>query len=126
MHKALGNIVMTQSSDKVRWTISDVELLATDEWKRYEIIDGELFVSREPHIRHQYAIGSIYAKLLARSDSKSDGQPIIAPGVIFSDSDSVIPDIIWISNGRLAQIVNSFMTFNRRPRVSCRSSLRGY
>lgn len=98
---------MTQAPDKNRWTISDVELLATDEWKRYEIIDGELFVSRAPHIGHQYAIGSIYAKLLARCDSKSNGQPIIAPGVIFSDSDSVIPDIIWISNGRLAQVVNS-------------------
>ncbi len=34
------------SSEKVRWTTADLELLAADEWKRYEIIDGELFVTK--------------------------------------------------------------------------------
>ncbi|WP_411267980.1 hypothetical protein [Nostoc sp. PA-18-2419] len=35
-------------SDEVRWTTSDLELLATEDCKRYEIIHGELFVSRAP------------------------------------------------------------------------------
>ncbi|MGD6142932.1 hypothetical protein QUV16_23305, partial [Xanthomonas citri pv. citri] len=35
-------------SEKVRWTTTDLDLLAADEWKRYEIIDGELFVTRAP------------------------------------------------------------------------------
>ncbi len=35
---------MKQSTtEKIRWTIADVDLLAADEWKRYELIDGELF-----------------------------------------------------------------------------------
>ena len=32
------------------------------------------------------------------------GGAIITPGVIFSEQDSVIPDVVWISNERLAQI----------------------
>lgn len=31
---------MTQAPNQVRWTIADLEILATDEWKRYEIIDS--------------------------------------------------------------------------------------
>nr|WP_316964431.1 hypothetical protein [Acaryochloris sp. CCMEE 5410] len=42
---------MTQTiKDPLRWTTADIESLAADEWKRYEIIDGELFVTRAPHI----------------------------------------------------------------------------
>jgi Uma2 family endonuclease len=35
------------------------------------------------------------------------GKLILAPGVIFSDANNVIPDVIWISNQRLAQIVDN-------------------
>jgi Uma2 family endonuclease len=37
------------------WTIHDLERFPDDEWHRYEDIDGELFVSRPPGNRHQYA-----------------------------------------------------------------------
>lgn len=50
---------MTEAPNPVRWTIADLEILATDEWKRYEIIDGELFVTRAPHIGHQDTVGRI-------------------------------------------------------------------
>ena len=42
----------------VRWTISDIEAMPEDEWKRYEIIDGELFVSRAPGEPHQITNGT--------------------------------------------------------------------
>ncbi|NJM66876.1 MAG: Uma2 family endonuclease [Acaryochloris sp. RU_4_1] len=90
----------------LKWTSADIELLATDEWKRYEIIDGELFVTRAPHIGHQGAAGRIYAKLLLWSEETHLGQPFLTPGLIFSDVDNVIPDIVWVSNGRLAEIVD--------------------
>jgi Uma2 family endonuclease len=92
---------------KVRWTRSDVELLATDEWKRYEIINGELFVAHAPHIGHQDTIGLIYARLLFWSQDTGLGKPLITPGVIFSDADNVIPDLVWVSNERLAAIVDN-------------------
>jgi len=97
---------MTQNPNEVRWTIADLELLATDEWKRYEIIDGELFMTRAPHIKHQAVAGRIHAQLLIWSEQTGLGQPFITPGIIFSDADNVIPDVIWVGNERLAQLVD--------------------
>ncbi|MGB6299417.1 MAG: Uma2 family endonuclease [Rivularia sp. (in: cyanobacteria)] len=97
---------MTQATDKIRWTISDLEVLAADEWKRYEIIDGELFVSRAPHIRHQDSGGNIYLELQVWSRKSGLGKALFTPGIIFSDADNVIPDVVWVSNERLEQLVD--------------------
>ncbi|MEL7242822.1 MAG: Uma2 family endonuclease, partial [Cyanobacteria bacterium J06573_2] len=32
--------------------------------------------------------------------------PFFTPGIIFSDADNVIPDVVWISNKRLSQLVD--------------------
>ncbi|PHM07884.1 Uma2 family endonuclease [Nostoc sp. 'Peltigera malacea cyanobiont' DB3992] len=93
-------------SDKVRWTTSDLELLTTDEWKRYEIVDGELFVTRAPHWRHQRTAGNIHLELEIWSRSSKLGEPITTPGIIFTDADNVIPDVVWISHERLAQLLD--------------------
>ncbi|MGB7413087.1 MAG: Uma2 family endonuclease [Thermosynechococcaceae cyanobacterium] len=34
------------------------------------------------------------------------GKPLITPGIIFSDADNVIPDLVWVSNERLAKIID--------------------
>ena len=48
----------------LRWTARDLNAMPDDGgWKRYEIIDGELFVTRAPHIRHQGAGGNIHVEL---------------------------------------------------------------
>lgn len=44
-------------------------------WKRYEIIDGELFVTRAPHIRHQSAGGNIYVELEICPDKPNSANP---------------------------------------------------
>lgn len=40
-------------TDGVRWTTTDINLLPENEGTRYEIIDGELFMTRAPHWKHQ-------------------------------------------------------------------------
>ncbi|MEL6461911.1 MAG: Uma2 family endonuclease [Cyanobacteria bacterium J06621_15] len=97
---------MTKAPKKIRWTTADLEVLAADEWKRYEIIDGELFVSRAPHIGHQDSGGNIYFELQAWSRKSGLGKALFTPGIIFSDADNVIPDVVWISNKRLSQLVD--------------------
>ena len=98
---------MSQVSAKsIHWTTADLEVLEGDEWKRYEIIDGELFVTRAPHIGHQDAAGRIYARLLLWSEETELGTPFATPGIIFTDADNVIPDVIWVSKERLAMIVD--------------------
>ncbi len=50
-------------TQRIRWTTQDLELLPENEGIRYEIIDGELFVTRAPHARHQQTCGRIFRQL---------------------------------------------------------------
>lgn len=95
---------MSQTLKQVRWTIHDVEGLPENDWIRYEILDGELFMTRSPHRRHQQACGKIFSQLDMWSESNHLGVTIFAPGLIFSDIDSVIPDVVWVTHERLEQI----------------------
>lgn len=93
---------MTQTTDpRVRWTATDLQLLPESS-NRYEIIDGELLVTRAPHWGHQKACGNAYAELRDWSIETGLGEAAQTPGVIFSDADNVIPDVVWISKDRLA------------------------
>ncbi|MEM6253721.1 MAG: Uma2 family endonuclease [Cyanobacteria bacterium P01_D01_bin.156] len=93
---------MSQTAERVRWTIRDLEVLPQSEGTRYELINGELFVTRSPHRRHQQISGKIFAALDEWSESSGLGEAILAPGIIPSDTDNVIPDVVWISKQRLA------------------------
>ena len=48
-----------------RWTIADLELLSQEEGKRYEIVEGELLVSTQPHWSHQETCNNIAFELTA-------------------------------------------------------------
>jgi Uma2 family endonuclease len=92
---------MSQTTDCVRWTTADLDLFP-DNGNRYEIIDGELFVTRAPHWKHQKAASRTGTALDTWSEQTGLGETVQAPGIIFSDSDNVIPDLVWISRDRLA------------------------
>ncbi len=94
------------TTDRVRWTTANIDLLANNDGTRYEIVDGELFVTRAPHWMHQEACGNIYSELKNCSRAKGLGRATINPGIIFTDSDNVIPDVAWASNERLAVLLD--------------------
>ncbi|WP_036479540.1 Uma2 family endonuclease [Myxosarcina sp. GI1] len=95
---------MARIAEKVFWTIRDIPLLPQNDSVNYEIIDRELFVTRSPHHLHQRVCGKLFRYLDEWSESSGLGETIIAPVVILSDIDSVIPDVVWISQERLAQV----------------------
>ena len=93
------------TTSQVRWTTADLELMP-DNGNRYEIVDGELFVTRAPHWVHQKAAGKICTELTLWSRQTGLGEAVTAPGIIFTDADNVIPDVVWISNERLADVLD--------------------
>jgi Uma2 family endonuclease len=85
----------------LRFTSAHLEAFPED-GKLYEIIDGELYVSRQPHYFHQLVCTNIVHLLSTWSKANNAGQVTLAPGIIFAEDDDVAPDVIWISNSRLA------------------------
>src|SRR5688572_16364 len=85
-----------------KYTSSDLELLPDVDGTRYEIIGGDLFVSRQPSLEHQYACLELGTALHIWSKSTDLGRTYATPGLIFAADDDVAPDLVWISHARLA------------------------
>jgi len=100
----------------MKWTSADLELLPENDY-RYEIIDGELYVTRAPHWKHQICITKIATILDIWSRQSKLGEVIINPGIIFSDDNNVIPDLIWISHERLKSCVDEAGHFTNVPEL---------
>ncbi len=88
-------------TNALRWTSADLELLP-DDGKRYEIVEGELFVSKQPHWHHQVICGRLFSLLDTWCRPTRAGGASIAPGVIFDEDEDVAPDVVWVSKERLA------------------------
>ena len=86
-----------------RFTSSDLEAFP-DDGKRYEIIDGELYVSKQPHLYHQFVCSDLLIKLGQWSAQSGNGRAVAAPGLIFAEDDDVAPDVVWMSSRRMAAI----------------------
>ena len=94
-------------ANTLRWTTQDLDAMPDDGgWKRYEIINGDLYVTRAPHIRHQGVTSKLHVRLENWSEQTGLGSAFEVPGVIFTPTDAVIPDVIWISQERLASNVD--------------------
>jgi Uma2 family endonuclease len=85
-----------------RLTLSDIAHIPRPmDDTRYELIDGELYVSTQPDLGHQFTCLRLGSRLDRHDELTSAGATYIAPGVIFSDEDAVAPDVVWVSRDRL-------------------------
>jgi hypothetical protein len=74
-------------------TIDDLELLP-DDGSRYEVIEGELYVSEHPDIFHQI-IGTHVASSLERWNTDVRyGLTVLAAGIIFTNTNAVVPNVV--------------------------------
>ncbi|MGA9769830.1 MAG: Uma2 family endonuclease [Blastocatellia bacterium] len=87
-------------------TVDDLDLMP-DDGNRYEVIEGEIFMSRAPGLTHQRIIMKLLAFFLKYLEGNRVGEVITTPGVIFNKYNSVIPDIVFVSNERRGEIAST-------------------
>jgi Uma2 family endonuclease len=90
-----------------KFTYEDLQAFP-DDGKRREIVDGELFVSASPNLRHQ-AISLNLALVIGSFLKKQRlGRLFTAPAdVVLSDSDVVVPDLLFVSQERLDRLTKA-------------------
>jgi Uma2 family endonuclease len=91
---------------KTRITWADAQLMPED-GKRYEAIDGELYVTAAPLLRHQRICGNFHFELRKLLEEPGHGLVLFAPiGVEFPETEEgVQPDLIFVSRTREEIIV---------------------
>jgi len=87
-------------------TVADLDA-CPDDSNRYELIEGELFVSRAPGIPHQRVLNNLQMAFGNYLKDNPIGIVVPGAGAIFSDYDAVIPDLAYVSNERWGQIVSN-------------------
>lgn len=88
----------------IRYTADDLEFMPEDD-NRYELIRGELFVSRAPHLDHQRTITNLIYQFSRYLDKNPIGEIFTTPGVIFGPKDAVIPDLVFATHETIKERV---------------------
>jgi Uma2 family endonuclease len=102
-----GRESMKPVNPGVKLTYDDY-LQLPDDGKRHELIDGEHYVTPTPNRKHQAVAMNLSGLIWSSLQKQPIGRVFAAPfNVIFSDFDVVEPDLLYISNERLAEIETS-------------------
>jgi Uma2 family endonuclease len=86
-------------------TIDDLDAIPEDR-NRYELIEGEILMSRAPGITHQQVLTNLMESFLLYLAQNRIGRILPGPGLIFDKYSAVIPDLIFVSNERRDQIIS--------------------
>src|SRR6266516_3146597 len=86
-------------------TVADLGAFPDDDGNRYELIEGELFVSRAPGIPHQRVLQNLQLEFGLYLKANPIGILVPGAGAIFSDYDAVIPDLAFVRNERWDEVV---------------------
>ena len=115
-------------------TIADWEAMPHGDGNRYEIIEGELFVSCSLGLTHQIVVTKLIILIGRFLQTNPIGTVVAGPGLILSNYSGVIPDLVFfqheqqdtiVTNDRLTgppalviEVVSPGSANNRRDRVS--------
>src|SRR5262249_1604689 len=89
-------------------TYADLERFPEDNLRR-EIIDGELFVTAAPVLRHQVVVAFLTAELVLHQRARG-GIALPAPtDVFFSDTNVVEPDVIFVRADHMNRAETKFV-----------------
>jgi Uma2 family endonuclease len=94
------------NSQATKLTYQDYLQLPED-GKRYEIMDGELYMIPAPMTRHQIVVGRLHQLLMNHFDSHPIGMVLTAPtDVLLCGTDIVQPDLLVILSGGAAVVTD--------------------
>ena len=79
-------------------TIADWDAMPYGDGNRYEIIEGELFVSCSPGLTHQRVLANLITLFAIFLEEHPIGEVLPTPGLILSQHSGVIPDIVIFLN----------------------------
>jgi Uma2 family endonuclease len=100
-----GSDRVKPASPGVKLTYEDF-LLFPDDGQRHELIDGEHYVTPSPNTKHQRVSGNLFLMIGSWLEQHPIGRTFYAPyDVIFSNFDVVEPDLLYLSNERMAEVV---------------------
>lgn len=78
-----------------------------DDGNQYEVIEGEIFMSRAPDLAHQLIATNIIGSVHPYLKSNPIGTIIATPGLILSPIDGVIPDVVFVTHETRAKSASS-------------------
>jgi Uma2 family endonuclease len=77
-----------------RWTAREVRNLQERAWPRYELIDGELYVTPAPEVRHQRAVMALVLALQSYVMACGFAEILTSPSDIELEEESILqPDV---------------------------------
>jgi Uma2 family endonuclease len=107
---------MATSHTAHAFTVADLEAFP-DDGNRYEVIDGELYVTHAPGIDHQLIVDRFVLAFGGWIGGGSErGMAVSGPGIVFAFDSGVIPDLVWVSAAQLPQVVIDPATGRRGQR----------
>src|SRR5262245_9271368 len=85
-------------------TYADLAALPAD-GKRYELLEGEVYVTAAPRPRHQQVVGNLYLIIAEHVRRLGLGEVFLSPiDVILADVTVVEPDLVYLDAGRLQRV----------------------
>lgn len=86
--------------EKKKYTYEDY--LKTPDDERYELIEGELFMTPSPVTKHQRILGRLHLDISKFIIENNLGEIFLAPYDVYLDDENVVqPDILFVSKERL-------------------------
>ena len=86
-------------------TVADLDLMPDDD-NRYELFEGEVFVSRAPGLPHQRILTNLLVLLELHLKEHPVAKVWRNPGVIFDNFNAAIPDIVFVSKEHIEAIAS--------------------
>lgn len=95
-----------KAATELRLTNADLEAMPED-GNRYEVIDGELYVSSAPSYLHQIALTNIVLAFGLYLRDHPIGRILPGVGVIFDEYNGVIPDLVFATHERIRRTLGA-------------------